>query len=121
VLHDYLKYRIVALHLTKQSNSFLGEALYLSILKKGGTLVEMLMVKRTTLEIMAEILGLCEQPQTKTRVMYRTNLSWEMVQKYLSQLQSRGLLEVHHSSTKYQTTRKGLKFVDKWRELIELL
>jgi predicted transcriptional regulator len=83
--------------------------------------MEMLMVKRTSLEIIAEILSLCEQPQTKTRVMYRTNLSWEMVQKYLSQLQSRGLLQVHHSSTKYQTTRKGLKFVKKWRELIELI
>jgi predicted transcriptional regulator len=88
---------------------------------KGGTLVEMLMVKRTSLEIIAEILSLCEQPQTKTRVMYRTNLSWEMAQKYLSQLQSQDLLQVHHSSTKYQTTRKGLKFVKKWRELIELI
>ncbi len=79
------------------------------------------MAKRDSLEIVAEILSLCEQPQTKTRVMYRTNLSWRMVKKYLSQLQSRGLLlEVHHSSTKYATTRKGLKFVEKWRELVEL-
>jgi len=44
-----------------------------------------------------------------------------MLQKYLSQLQSRGLLEVHHSVTKYATTKKGLKFVEKWRELVELL
>jgi len=79
------------------------------------------MAKRNSLEITAEILNLCEQPQTKTRVMYRTNLSWRMLQKYLSQLQSRGLLEVHHSPTKYVTTRKGLKFVKKWRDLKELL
>ncbi len=81
----------------------------------------MLMAKRNSLEIMAEILVLCKQPQTKTRVMYRTNLSWRMLQKYLSQLQSRGLLEVHHSQTKYTTTKKGLKFVEKWRELAELI
>ena len=81
----------------------------------------MLMAKRNSLEIMTEILVLCKQPQTKTRVMYRTNLSWRMLQKYLSQLQSRGLLEVHHSLTKYATTQKGLKFVEKWRELAELL
>ena len=82
----------------------------------------MLMAKRIGLEIMAEILGLCKQTQTKTRVMYRTNLSWKMLQKYLSELQSRGLLEeVHHSGTKYATTRKGLKFVEKWRELAEFL
>ncbi|MGQ9459648.1 MAG: winged helix-turn-helix domain-containing protein [Candidatus Bathyarchaeaceae archaeon] len=78
-------------------------------------------MKRTNLEIIAEILSLCDQPRTKTYVMYRTNLSWRMVQKYLSQLQSRGLLEVHHSLTKYRTTQKGFKFVEKWRELVELL
>jgi len=81
----------------------------------------MLMGKRNSLEIIAEILVLCKQSQTKTRVMYRTNLSWRMLQKYLSQLQSRGLLEVHHSLTKYATTKKGLKFIEKWRELVELL
>jgi len=82
----------------------------------------MLMAKRDSLEIMAEILSLCKQPQVRTRVMYRTNLSWRMLQKYLSQLQSKGLLEeVHHSSKKYATTKKGLKFVEKWRELVDLL
>ncbi len=90
-------------------------------MKKGETLVEIIMTKRTNLEITAEILSFCKQPQTKTRVMYNTNLSWQMLQKYLSQLQSRGLLEIHHSVTKYTTTQKGLKFVKKWRELKELL
>jgi len=81
----------------------------------------MLMAKRSNLEITAEILSLCKRPQTKTRVMYGTNLSWQMLEKYLSQLQSLGLLEVHHSLTRYATTEKGLKFVEKWRELMELL
>jgi predicted transcriptional regulator len=97
------------------------EALYSPTVKKGETLVEIIMTKRTSLEITAEILSFCKQPQTKTRVMYNTNLSWQMLQKYLSQLQSRGLLEIHHSVTKYTTTQKGLKFVKKWRELKELL
>ena len=80
------------------------------------------MANRSSLEIMAEILSLCRQPQLKTGVMYGTNLSWQMLQKYLYHLQSQGLLEVHqHSSTKYATTRKGLEFVEKWRELVELL
>jgi len=79
------------------------------------------MAKRTNLEITAEILSFCKEPQTKTHVMYNTNLSWQMTQKYLSQLQSRELLQVHHSQTKYATTKKGLKFVEKWRELKELL
>jgi predicted transcriptional regulator len=81
----------------------------------------MLMAKRTNLEITAEILSFCKKPRTKTHVMYNTNLSWQMTQKYLSQLQSLGLLKIHHSVTKYATTQKGLKFVKKWKELVELL
>jgi len=80
-----------------------------------------LVVKRNSLEIIAEILNVCKQPQTKTRVMYKTSLSWQMLQKYLSQLQSAGLLKVHHSLTKYATTPKGLEFIRKWRELAQLL
>jgi predicted transcriptional regulator len=81
----------------------------------------MLMAKRTNLEITAEILSFCKKPRTKTHVMYSTNLSWQMTQKYLSQLQSLGLLKIHHSVTKYATTQKGLKFVKKWKELVDLL
>ncbi|MGD8543814.1 MAG: winged helix-turn-helix domain-containing protein [Candidatus Bathyarchaeota archaeon] len=87
-------------------------------LRKVPSTVVMLMV-RSRFEIMAEILSLCKQPQNKTKGMYGTNLSWQMAQKYLSQLQSWGLLELHDSSIKYATTRKGLKFIEKWRELIE--
>lgn len=79
------------------------------------------MAKRTSLEIIAEILNLCRKPQTKTRVMYRTNLSWRMLQNYLSQMQSLGLLKVHNSLSKYVTTQKGLKFLEKWRDFEELL
>ncbi len=79
------------------------------------------MAKRDRVEIMAEILGLCSKPQTKTQVMYGTNLSWKMLQHYLSQLQSLDLLEIHHHSTKYVATPKGKEFVEKWRELEELL
>jgi predicted transcriptional regulator len=78
------------------------------------------MMKRSNPEIMAEILNLCRKPQCRTRIMYKTSLSWEMLQRYLTQLQSRGLLEIHHSQTKYATTQKGLKFVEKWKELEEI-
>jgi len=53
--------------------------------------------------------------------MYGTNLSYKMLKKYLSELQSLGFLEVHYSLTKYRTTQKGLSFLKKWRELEELL
>jgi predicted transcriptional regulator len=76
---------------------------------------------RSRTQIMAEILNLCREPQTKTRVMYKTNLSTMMLKEYLSFLQLSGLLEIHHSRSKYAATEKGLKFLEKWRELAELL
>ena len=76
--------------------------------------------KRDRVEIMAEILGLCSKPKTKTRVMYGTNLSWKMLQHYLAHMQEHGLLEVQDESTKYVTTERGRDFVEKWRELKEL-
>ena len=81
----------------------------------------MLMVKRDRVEIMADILGLCSEPQTKTQVMYGTNLSWKMLQHYLFQLQSLVLLQIHDKSTKYVTTQRGQECLEKWRELKELL
>jgi predicted transcriptional regulator len=81
--------------------------------KKGKNLVKTPMAKKTNLEITAEILSFCRKPRTKTHVLYNTNLSWRMLQNYLSQIQSLGVLEVHHSLTKYATTQKGLKFVEK--------
>ncbi|NIR87535.1 hypothetical protein GWO13_08265 [Candidatus Bathyarchaeota archaeon] len=76
---------------------------------------------RDSFEIIAEILSLCKEPQTKTRVMYGTNLSYKMLQRHLSKLQSQGFLEVHHSLTKYVTTQKGLDFLQRWKELQEIL
>jgi len=81
----------------------------------------MAMVKRDRVEIIAEILGLCSEPKTKTHVMYGTNLSWKMLQHYLSELQSRELLEIHDNSTRYVTTNRGLNFVKKWNELKKLI
>jgi predicted transcriptional regulator len=77
--------------------------------------------RRTPHEIMAEILGLCVEPQGKTRVMYRTNLSWSDARHYLSVLTSLGMLEVHHSCPKFVTTEKGIAFIKRWSLLEELM
>ena len=76
-----------------------------------------MVTKRDRVEIMAEILGLCSKPRTKTRVMYGTNLSWKMLQHYLAYMQEHELLEVQNDSTKYVTTERGRDFFEKWREL----
>ena len=76
---------------------------------------------REHLQIFAEILNLCQEPQVKTRVMYQTNISYRMLQKCLVQLLGFELLEVHHSAERYATTKKGHEFLCKWKELQELL
>jgi predicted transcriptional regulator len=76
--------------------------------------------KRDRVEIMADILGLCSEPKTKTHVMYGTNLSWRMLQQYLSHMQSRGLLETYNDS-KYVTSKRGREFLQRWKELKALL
>ena len=78
-------------------------------------------IKRDRVEIMADILGLCSEPKTKTQIMYGTNLSWKMLQHYLSELQSRKLLQIQGKTKTYLTTKKGRKFGEKWKELKELL
>ena len=75
--------------------------------------------KRERIEIMAEILCLCSKPKPKTHVMYGTNLSWKMLQHYLSYMQEHGLLEIKDEPTKYVSTERGLDFVAKWKELKE--
>lgn len=79
------------------------------------------MVRRISIEIMAEILNLCQKPQCKTRILYKTNLSYDMLLKYLEKLQALRMLEVHHSKTVYLTTEKGFRFLDAWTGLHEHL
>lgn len=79
------------------------------------------MIRRMVPEIMAEILLFCKDPQPKTRIMYNSNLSYRMLERYLGQLQSFGLLEVHRSELRYASTPKGFEFVTKWAGLMDLL
>ncbi len=76
---------------------------------------------RGQLQVFAEILNFCQEPQVKTRIMYQTNLSYTTLQKCLLQLLGCELLEVHKSKKRYATTKKGFRFLSKWKELAELL
>lgn len=78
-------------------------------------------VPRPKVQIMAEILELCKEPQFKTNVMYETNLSWEMLEKYLSHLQSLGFLKIQQNPRKCATTQKGFQFANRWKDVIDLL
>jgi predicted transcriptional regulator len=72
---------------------------------------------RSSFEIIAEILKASKNGAKKTRIMYSCGLSYRFVQKYLELLLETGLLSL---GSCYQTTDKGMGFLNKYQTL-ELL
>ena len=79
------------------------------------------MARRAHLEIIADILSFCMKPKKKTKIMSHSNMSWKGIHKYLTMLESNELLRVHDNPIKYSTTPKGLEFIEKWKDIMELL
>ena len=76
-------------------------------------------VKKTSLEIISDILKFCSEPRSPTKVMYETNLSYKALKTYLAKLCSLGLLG--QNSRKYVTTEKGRQFVLSLKDLENML
>lgn len=64
------------------------------------------------------MLHMARMPTVKTRLMYGCYLSYSQLQKYLEYLTEKGLLR--HGS-KYQTTEKGFKFLEIYKQLEAML
>ena len=75
--------------------------------------------KRNTLEIVSEMLEVAAGGSRKTRIMYRANLSYDLLVDYLSLLRKNGLLESPDEST-FFLTNKGSRFLKEFREFREL-
>jgi len=79
--------------------------------------------RRDRLFIMAEILVVAREGALKTRIMYGANLSFAQVNEYLRLLLDLDLLKVVETSKKtiYETTDKGLRYLQSYREIKKLL
>ncbi len=80
-------------------------------------------LKRDRIQIIAEILGVCEHPQTQAYVRRQTNVSYAVLQNCIMQLLVREwLLQVEEEcgQKKLSTTNKGRVFLDKCLELEKL-
>ncbi len=77
--------------------------------------------KRTQLEVLADILELCRKPAAKTRIMYKTNLSYQVMQKSVNQLLKLDLLKFDSDAKKFQASPKGLEFLERYSALVALL
>lgn len=75
--------------------------------------------RRGKLDIITEILLLCEQQKTKTSVMYNANLNYAQLKTHIDTLVAQGLLA--NKANKYTTTQKGYRFLELFAQLNGLL
>lgn len=67
---------------------------------------------RSKEEIIANILLAARKNATKTRIMRRAYISYNLLQKYLNRASVSGLLLYDHRSNQYQITCKGMQYLD---------
>lgn len=79
--------------------------------------------RRDRLAIIAEVLIITRYGALRTRIMYKGNLSFAQLQTYVTLLQKSGLLEIEKvkGKTFYNTTQKGLKFLQNYEDLLSML
>ena len=75
--------------------------------------------RRGRLDIAAEILCFCEQPKTKTSIMYNTNLNYTQLKRHMGVLTTQKLLI--KKTNKYCTTEKGHEFLNLFIRLNNLI
>ncbi len=67
--------------------------------------------KRDRMKIISDILEITRHGCTKTRIMYKANLSYDQLQRYLKLMQDTRLLITFPNDRKYQTSSKGMLFL----------
>lgn len=75
---------------------------------------------RGTIDIIADILSLCNSWNKRTKIMYKANLTHQMLKFYLWHLVELGLLE-ESEDKKYRTTEKGWAFLSHYHHMTRLL
>ncbi len=78
---------------------------------------------RSSLSVIAEILEIAMNGTLKTTIMYKANLSFQLLNEYLSFLLEIGLLKNMSKGGKtfYKTTMKGLQYIKSHKKIMVLL
>ncbi len=77
-------------------------------------------MRRSKYEICADILRATLSGSKKTRLVYATNLNFNLVNKYLPRLMERGFIEATGDGH-YITTPKGVQFLKEYDDLVALM
>ena len=73
---------------------------------------------RNSLEIVRDVLSVASEKKRKTRIMYEANLSFRLMEKYLSSLLEGGLLERVEDSF-YVVTSRGKEFLQLYEDYLD--
>jgi len=73
-------------------------------------------MRRNDLDICADLLKVAMDGAKKTQLVYRANLNFKIVKKYIERLSENGLLVYVNRS--YFTTERGSKFVNRYHEFV---
>jgi len=73
-------------------------------------------MRRNDLDICADLLKVAKDGAKKTQLVYRANLNFKIVKKYIERLNVNGLLV--HKNGYYITTERGSRFIDQYHELV---
>lgn len=75
-------------------------------------------MRRGRFDIIGEILSLTTNGAAKTSIVYRANLNFNIVNRYLNLLLHEGLVSSTKSPTvKYKITKKGIEFLNAYNNL----
>lgn len=80
--------------------------------------------KRTRLEIIRDMLQVIKDRNGKikpTHILYKSNLSHEMMSVYLQELMEKGFVVEHSGKEgkRYSVTERGVEFLSKYHEIVE--
>jgi predicted transcriptional regulator len=79
-------------------------------------------MKRSKQEIIAQILEVCLESASKTRIVYQVNLNFRTVNPYLEILMKNNLIEIGKGEqTLYSTTQKGTDLLETIKKVNESL
>jgi predicted transcriptional regulator len=75
-------------------------------------------MKRSKHVIISEILDICKNGASKTRIVYQANLNFRTVNPYINLLIKNNLIEVKQErNTIYETTDRGINLLDEFRHI----
>jgi len=73
-------------------------------------------MRRNDLDICADILNIAQNGAKKTQLVYKANLNFAIVKKYIKRLGDTELLTSENGY--FMTTEKGMRFLQDYREFV---